>query len=94
MFSLSTQTECGESAYCGLVVTLDANPQKVGFWPLLSVLTQRQGVQMEPQAHLSHIQRARAESPNQTQETNHTHVSKPFERADRDEPGVVDGLYE
>lgn len=49
---------------------------------------------MEPQAHLPDIQRARAESSNQTEEANYTNVSESFERADRDEPGVVNGLHE
>ncbi len=47
----------------------DGQQPQLGFWPLLSVLTQPEGLQMEPQACLSVLQRVGGEPQNQTSQT-------------------------
>ncbi len=71
----------------------DGQQPKLGLWPLLSVLAQPEGLQMEPQACLSGLQRVGAEPQNQTSQTFNSREARSFNSATGNQSGLVNGLY-
>ncbi len=71
----------------------DGQQPQLGLWPLLFVLAQPEGLQMEPQACLQGLQRVGVELEDQTSQTVDSREARGFNCAPCNQSSLVNGLY-
>ena len=93
LLPLQSQAGRGERHHRRLAREADEQPAQLGFWAVLPISAQRKGLQMEPQAGLQDLPRARAEPANQAAPPTGAREAVTGGGADGDQPELVDGFH-
>lgn len=82
-----------ERPHRGLAGATDEQPAQLRFRAVFPIPAQREGLQMEPQARLQDLPRARTEPADQAASSARAREASAAGGADRDQPELVDGLH-